>query len=69
MAGSGRQWLRSPCLPPDEEATRADAVTEERERVAEQNLAILLKQERTKDWVHLLPFAVTAAGSFPSEVH
>ena len=29
-----------------------------RNRVVEQNLRILMKQERTKDWVHLVPWAM-----------
>ena len=32
-------------------------------RVVEQNLRILMKQERTKDWVHLVPWAVLTMNS------
>ena len=36
----------------------SNPVSERRNRVLEQNLRIQMKQERTKDWVPLLPWAV-----------
>ena len=36
---------------------------ERRNRVVEQNLGILMKQERTKDWVRLVPWAVLTMNS------
>ena len=36
---------------------------ERQNRVVEQNLRILMKQERTKDWVRLLPWAVLTMNS------
>ena len=41
----------------------SNPVCERRNRVVEQNLRILMKQERTKDWVCLLPWAVLTMNS------
>ena len=37
---------------------RSNPLCERQNRVGEQNLRILMKQERTKDWVRLVPWAV-----------
>ena len=36
----------------------SNPLCERQNRVVEQNLRILMKQERTKDWVRLVPWAV-----------
>ena len=41
----------------------SNALCERRKRVVEQNLRILMKQERTKDWVRLVPWAVLTMNS------
>ena len=41
----------------------SNPLCERQNRVVEQNLRILMKQERTKDWVRLLPWAVLAMNS------
>ena len=41
----------------------SNPLCERQNRVLEQNLRILTKQERTKDWVHLLPWAVLTMNS------
>ena len=41
----------------------SNPVCERQNRVLEQNLRILMKQERTKDWVRLLPWAVLTMNS------
>ena len=54
----------------------SNRLCERQNRVLEQNLEILMKQERTKDWVRLVPWAVltmhsqrsTSTGLTPDEV-
>ena len=41
----------------------SNSLCETQNRVLEQNLRILMKQERTKDWVRLLPWAVLTMNS------
>ena len=41
----------------------SNSLCERQNRVAEQNLRILMKQERTKDWVRLVPWAVLTMNS------
>ena len=41
----------------------SNLLCERQNRVLEQNLRILMKQERTKDWVRLLPWAVPTMSS------
>ena len=41
----------------------SNPLCERRNRVVEQNLRILMKQERTKDWVRLVPWAVLSMNS------
>ena len=41
----------------------SNPLCERRNRVVEQNLRILMKQERAKDWVHLVPWAVLTMNS------
>ena len=41
----------------------SNPLCERQNRVVEQNLRILMKQERTKDWVRLLPWAVLTMNS------
>ena len=41
----------------------SNPLSERQNHVLEQNLRILIKQERTKDWVRLLPWAVLAMNS------
>ena len=44
----------------------SNPLCERQNRVVEQNLRILMKQERTKDWVRLVPWAVLTINSQPS---
>ena len=41
----------------------SNPLCERQNRVVEQNLRILMKQERTKDWVRLVPWAVLSMNS------
>ena len=41
----------------------SNVLSERQKRVVEQNLRILMKQERTKDWVRLMPWAVLTMNS------
>ena len=41
----------------------SNPLCDRQDRVVEQNLRILMKQDRTKDWVHLLPWAVLTMNS------
>ena len=41
----------------------SNPLCERQNRVVEQNLRILMKQERTKDWVRLVPWAVLTMNS------
>ena len=43
--------------------TASDPLFKRQNRVVEQNLRILMKQERTKDWVRLVPWAVLTMNS------
>ena len=42
---------------------RSNPLCDRQNRVVEQNLRILMKQERTKDWVRLVPWAVLTMNS------
>ena len=44
----------------------SNPLCERQNRVVEQNLRILMKQERTKDWVRLVPWAVLTVNSHRS---
>ena len=44
----------------------SNPLSERQKRVVEQNLRILRKQERTKDWVRLVPWAVLTNTSDPN---
>ena len=41
----------------------SNLLCERQNRVVEQNLRILMKQERTKDWLHVVPWAVLTMNS------
>ena len=42
---------------------KSNPLCERQNRVVEQNLRILMKQERTKDWICLVPWAVLTMNS------
>ena len=46
----------------------SNPLCERQNRVVEQNLRILMKQERTKDWVRLVPWAVLTMTSHAAEL-